>query len=67
MWDRVVASVGGSTTWDKEDQNFGERRQGQSESEISGSIGKMEKGDIIAVPPSKGQHPRRPIYESSVI
>jgi hypothetical protein len=39
---------GGSTTRDEEDRNFGERWQGRSESEISGSIGKTEKGDIIA-------------------
>jgi hypothetical protein len=40
--------VGGSTTWDKGDKNFREQRQGRSESEILGSIGKTEKGDIIA-------------------
>jgi hypothetical protein len=28
MWDRVRACMGGSTTWDKEDQNFGEWWQG---------------------------------------
>jgi hypothetical protein len=40
--------MGGSTPWDEEDRNFGEQRQGRSESEISGSVGKTEKGDIIA-------------------
>jgi hypothetical protein len=49
MWDQVRACVGGSTTWGEEDQNFGERWQGQSESEISGGVGKAEKGDIIAL------------------
>jgi hypothetical protein len=47
MWDRVIASVGGSSTWDEEDRNFGERRQGRSELEISGCVGKTEKGNII--------------------
>jgi hypothetical protein len=42
-------SVGGSSTWDEEDRNFGEQWQGRSESEISGHVRKMEKGDIIAL------------------
>jgi hypothetical protein len=67
MWGQVIASMWRATTNCEGEWNFRGRRQGQSESEISVSVGKVEKSDIIAVPPSKGQCPRRPIYEPCIV